>query len=211
MSLFKKVFKPQEYRDEKMLNAILQMKMSQSKLTKEAKKMEKSAEKSKRKLKQALIDKDIETAKIHAESAVRSASTARSFYRMAGRVDAVCGRMKEAMATQQLTANMGSVVKGLNTALASMTPENVATNLATFEELSDTLDVNTTYMDNTIGGAVANSTPEGDVNGLLEEMAAEVGVENLADLESTAGLPTPIGNEVKVSETPDAVAEGEGI
>ena len=60
---------------------------------------------------------------------------------MAGRVDAVCGRMKEALSAQSLSANMSKVVKGMATALGSMTPENMATNLQQFEDLSETLDV----------------------------------------------------------------------
>lgn len=191
MSLFNRVFKPQEYQNEKMMKAVIDMKMSQKNLTRQAKKMEQAAAKAKKKLRKALEKRDVETAKIHAESAVRSQSTARSFHQMAGRVDAVCGRMKEAMATQQLTANMSKVVNGMSSALATMTPENMATNLQNFEDLSDTLEVNADFMNMMIDKQTGPGQTN-EVGGLLEEMAAELNIENLEGLETTAGLPNPL-------------------
>ena len=65
----------------------------------------------------------------------------RSFYRMAGKVDAVIDRMKEAMAAQNLNSNMSKVVNGLSKALATMTPENMASRLQDFEDLNETIGV----------------------------------------------------------------------
>lgn len=60
---------------------------------------------------------------------------------MAGKVDAVCDRMKEALAAQRLNSSMTKVVQGLAKALATMTPENMASKLADFEELDETIGV----------------------------------------------------------------------
>ena len=73
----KRVVRPQEYRMEKMQDTIIDMKMSKRKFEKQAAKMEKAAEISKKNVKKCLQDSDVQSARIHAESAIRNANSAR--------------------------------------------------------------------------------------------------------------------------------------
>lgn len=126
---------------------------------------------------------------------------------MAGRIDAVCDRLKEALAAQTLNQNMTKVVKGMASALKTLSPENIATKLQDFEDLNDTLDVNTQFFDSVIQDATTTETHQDQVSDLLNETADAVGAERIQDLGDVAGLPRPLAERIEEVEE----EEEEGI
>ena len=59
-------------------------------------------------------------ARIYAQNAIRDKSQALNFLRMSGRVDAVAARVQTACDMNKVSKSMVGVVKGMDTALASM-------------------------------------------------------------------------------------------
>ena len=58
---------------------------------------------------------------------------------------------------------MTNVVRGMESALKQMNLEQIATMLDRFEKGMENMDVQTEVIEQTVGGATAQSIPEGDV------------------------------------------------
>lgn len=74
--VIQRIFNPKEYNRDKVRDTILDMRMSRKSLERQAKNLEKLAEKSKKRVKDCLLKGDVESAKIHAESSIRNRNSA---------------------------------------------------------------------------------------------------------------------------------------
>lgn len=63
-------------------------------------------------------------------------------------------------------------------------------------------------MDMSIGTASKATTGQDEVQAMLDETADVLGIENTADMESTAGLPVPLSAKNKNAEAGREGAEG---
>ena len=153
------------------------LKFAAKQLERNAKKCQKEEKAEKHKLKCAIEKGNTEGARIHAENAIRQKSQYANFLRMASRVDGVCSRVQTAIAMQQVTGNMGSVVKGLDSAMKSMNLEKMQQLMDKFEKQFEDMDVQSQAMDQTMSNTVTLSVPEDSVDSLMQEVADEHGLE----------------------------------
>merc|ERR1712146_558569 len=77
------------------------------------------------------------------------------------------------MSMKQVSQQMGSVVKGMDKAMASMDLEKPAAVMDKFESQFEELDVRTGVMDNAMSSAFASSAPEDQIDNLLQQVADE--------------------------------------
>lgn len=151
------------------------LKFSAKQLEREAKKCEKSEKEEKNKLKKAIQKGNMEGAKIYAENAIRQKNQSLLFRRMSARVDAVSQRVQTAVTTQQVTKSMAGVVRGMEAAMKSMNLQKISEIMDRFETQFENLDVQTGVMDNTMAASSTLTTPQNQVDSLMQEVADEAG------------------------------------
>ena len=183
---------------------LFDLRFTSKQLLRQSKKAEKNEGVQKKKLKTAIEKGDMEVARIYAQNAIRSKAEAVNFLRLSSRIDAVAQRVQTAVSMGQLTKTMTGVVKGMDRALATMDVEKISKVMDQFEEQFEDLDVRAAYMEGAMDQTTATTTPEQDVNTLIQMVADEHGLQLAADLDD-AGLVSskPVENEAAV-EAPES-------
>lgn len=105
--------------------------------------------------------------------------------RLSSRIDAVASRVETAVAMRQVTGNMTSVVKGLDRAMQTMDLERVSISadpkismvMDKFENQLEDVDVQTSYMESTMGSTTATGMPQDQVDTLMQQVADQNGIE----------------------------------
>mmetsp|Transcript_10561 Transcript_10561/g.13702 ORF Transcript_10561/g.13702 Transcript_10561/m.13702 type:complete len:156 (-) Transcript_10561:228-695(-) len=131
-------------------------------------------------------------ARIYAQNAIREKNQSLKYLQLSSRIDAVAARLDTAMRTEQLSKSMSGVVKGMGSAMKSMNVDKISSTMDQFEKQFEDLDVTAAYMEDAIGGATAITTPEDDVNQLIQVVADEHNLD-LGDQLEDAG---PVGTTV---------------
>ncbi|KIJ37383.1 hypothetical protein M422DRAFT_211439 [Sphaerobolus stellatus SS14] len=163
---------------------LFQLKFTAKSLNRQAKKAQKDENTEKSKLKKALQQGNTDGARIYASNAIRKKSEALNLLRLSSRIDAVASRVETAVTMRQVTGNMTSVVKGMDKAMETMNLERISLVMDKFETQFADLDVQTSYMEDTMGATTAVSTPQDQVDSLLQQMAEEANIELAQDLGS---------------------------
>ena len=123
---------------------------------------------------------------------------------------------------RQVTGNMTSVVKGLDRAMQTMDLERVRNStdlkismvMDKFENQLEDVDVQTSYMESTMGSTTATGMPQDQVDTLMQQVADQNGIElnhqlGEARLEGkVAELPTGEADKQKAqADTDEALAQ----
>nr|GBN79470.1 Charged multivesicular body protein 1b [Araneus ventricosus] len=124
----------------------------------------------------------MEGARIHAENAIRQKNQALNYLRMASRVDAVASRVQTAVTTKKVTQSMAGVVKSMDAAMKSMNLEKISSLMDKFEKQFEDLDVQSSYMENTMSSTTTVTVPQNDVDHLMRQVADEAGYVNITVL-----------------------------
>jgi charged multivesicular body protein 1 len=151
-------------------------------LERNAKKCEKQEKEEKVKLKKAIQKGNMEGAKIHAENSIRQKNQSLNYRRMSARIDAVASRVQTAVTTKQVTTSMGGVVKAMESAMKSMNLEKISQLMDRFEQQFENLDVQSQVMENTMCASSTLTTPQNQVDALMQEVADEAGLDLNMDL-----------------------------
>uniref|UniRef100_A0A8C4YHA0 Charged multivesicular body protein 1B n=1 Tax=Gopherus evgoodei TaxID=1825980 RepID=A0A8C4YHA0_9SAUR len=127
--------------------------------------------------KQAIQKGNTEVARIHAENAIRQKNQAINFLRMSARVDAVAARVQTAVTMGKVTKSMAGVVKSMDATLKIFVCLQISALMDKFEHQFETLDVQTAQMEDTMSNTTTLTTPQNQVDTLLQEMADEAGLD----------------------------------
>lgn len=179
---------------------LFNLKFAVKELERNAKKCEKEEKAERAKTKQAIQKGNVEVARIHAENAIRQKNQSINYLRMSARVDAVSSRVQSALTTRKVTNSMAGVVKAMDAAMKSMNLEKISTLMDKFEQQFEDLDVQTGVMENAMSQTTTTIIPQQDVDGLLQQVADEAGLELNMDLPSAQegsimGTSTVVSNE----------------
>lgn len=153
------------------------LKFASKELERNSKKCEKEEKQEKLKCKKAIQKGNVDGARIHAENAIRQKSQALNYLRMSARVDAVASRVQTAVTTKRVTQGMTGVVKAMDAAMKSMSLEKMSNVMDKFEKQFEDLDVQSSYMENTMSSTTTVSVPQNDVDSLMQQVADEAGLE----------------------------------
>jgi len=148
-------------------------------------------------VKKALEKGNTENARIYAENAIRKKTEATNYLRMSARVDGVASRVKSAAAMNHVLKNMGQVTKSLDKAISAMDLQKVSNIMEKFEEQFENLDVRSSVMEDTMSSTTATTTPQSQVDQLIQEVADTHGLELREKLNAPA---------VNIKEDPGAAA-----
>ncbi|RKP24172.1 chromatin modifying protein 1B-like protein, partial [Syncephalis pseudoplumigaleata] len=146
-------------------------------LQRQSKRCQKEEEAEKRKVKKAIQQGNVDGARIYAANAIRKKNESLNLLKLASRVDAVSSRVQTAVTMRQVSTSMAGVVKGMDKALETMNLEKISMVMDKFEEQFEDIDVQTQYMEASMVGSTAQTTPQGEVDMLLQQVADEAGLE----------------------------------
>lgn len=178
-------------KDDQMYDIVFNMKFAAKQMNKSAAASEKAAEKEKLMVKKALEKGNPEAARIYAENAIRKRNEGLNYLQLASRLDAATSRIQTAMQMKTVTKTMSTTVKGMDKILSSMDPMKIAKVMDVFEQQVGTMDVNLGVMDAAFESSSAGTVPVGQVDSLLEQVAAA----NNIDLSTKLGN-GPIGSSI---------------
>lgn len=136
-------------------------------------------------------------AKIYAENAIRKKNEELNLLRLSSRIDAVASRVQTAVAMRKVTNSMASVVKNMDSAMQSMNLEKISNIMDKFESQFENLDVQTQYMETSMGNTTTLSTPADQVQNLIQQVADAHGLEVNMQMNET---PTGMGQEKNKTE-----------
>eukprot|EP00887_Chlorella_sp_A99_P003876 scaffold11.g3876.t1 len=155
--------------NDKLLDQIFNLKacgFTSKELVRASRKCEKEEKAEKLKVKKAIEKGNMEGAKIYAQNAIRKKSEALNYLKLASRLDAVV-----------INKNMAGIVKSLAAALKANNLEKVAQTMDQFEKQFENLDVQSEFVAGAMDSQAVLSTPEEDVNLLMQQVADEHGLE----------------------------------
>ncbi|KAE8215830.1 hypothetical protein CF327_g951 [Tilletia walkeri] len=157
--------------------SLFQLKFTAKSLQRQAKKAAKDEVAEKAKLKKALAQGNTEGARIYASNAIRKKNESLNLLRLSSRIDAVSSRVETAVTMRQVTGSMTSVVKGMDRAMESMNLDRIALVMDKFEGQFEDMDAQTSYMEGAISSQSAQTTPQDQVDLLMQQVADENGIE----------------------------------
>ncbi|KAI5119504.1 hypothetical protein M0805_002440 [Coniferiporia weirii] len=189
--------------------SLFQLKFTAKSLSRQAKKAEKDERIEKGKVKKALQQGNNDGARIYAQNAIRKKSEGLNLLKLASRIDAVASRVETAVTMRQVTGNMTSVVKGMDKAMDTMNIEKISLVMDKFESQFSDLDVQTSYMEDTISSTTAVSTPQDEVDLLMQRVAEEANIELQHEMgsKSLEGTVAELPNNERVREEDSNLAE----
>lgn len=183
---------------------LFNLKFAAKELERSAKKCEKDSVNEKLKLKKAIEQGNMEGAQIYAENVIRNKNQALNFRRMSSRVDAVSQRVQSAVATKKVTQSMAGVVGSMESAMKSMNLEQISGLMDKFEQQFENLDVQTSVMGDAMQSTTTMTTPQNQVDLLMQEVADESGIELNQNLPSaqanTIGAATASQDQDELSQ-----------
>ena len=125
------------------------------------------------KIKKCLEKDNPDGARIHAQNAIRKKSEQLNYLRLASRLDAVASRLDTQAKMNMVGKTMANIVKTLDRALKAQNLEQISTTMDSFEKQFENLDVRTEFMETAMSNTTSMSTPEDQVNLLMQEVADE--------------------------------------
>ncbi|PNF39077.1 Charged multivesicular body protein 1b [Cryptotermes secundus] len=184
---------------------LFNLKFAVKELERNSKKCEKEERVEKQKCKKAIQKGNVEGARIHAENAIRQKNQSLNYLRMSARVDAVASRVQSALTTRRVTQSMAGVVKAMDAAMKSMNLEKISNLMDKFESQFEDLDVQSSYMENTMSQTTTTAVPQSDVENLMQQVADEAGLE--LNMELPQEQTGTIGTTTKVSQEQDELTQ----
>lgn len=178
--------------------SLFQLKFTAKQLNRQASKAAKEELQEKAKIKKALTQGNNDIAQLYAQNAIRKSNERVNLLRLASRIDAVASRVQTAVTMRSVTGNMTQVIKGMDKALQTMNLERISLVMDKFENQFEDLDALTNYYEGATNNVNALTTPQEDVDELMNQMADEAGIEMKQGLNETkVDIDTP---PVTVSE-----------
>lgn len=108
----------------------------------------------------------------------------------------------------QVNSSMEGVVKGMGSALKTMDVERISKTMDNFEQQFEDMDVRAGYMENAMSNSTAMSTPQEQVDGLIQMVADEAGLELGEQLDDAGPVSSKIPAKPEAAPAP-AAADGE--
>ena len=161
----------------KLEEQVFNLKFTSKQLQRQAKKSELNAKKEEKKVKMAVEKGDMEGARIYAQNAIRLKNERVNFMRLASRIDAAASRVETACRMQAVTKSMASVVKGMDKAMKSMDLMKITQVMDQFDKQFEDVEVGVNYMDESMSRGTVLSTPQDEVDSLIQSVAEEHGLE----------------------------------
>jgi len=185
-------------------DTLFNLKFSSKQLEKLSKKAEKEQKVQEAKVKKAIENKNIELAQIHAETAIRKKNESLNYLRLSSKIDGVASRVQTAVTMKSVTRTMEGVTKAMAKAMDKMDLQEVEKIMSKFETQVENLDVHTTTVTDAMGSATTMSTPQEQVDALINQVAEESGLEIMDKMAGLSEAKESVGATASTSRTAEA-------
>ncbi|CAH9088585.1 unnamed protein product [Cuscuta europaea] len=185
---------------DKLMNQIMELKFTAKSLQRQARKCEKEEKAEKVKIKKAIEKGNMDGARIYAENSIRKRSEQMNYLRLASRLDAVVARLDTQAKMTSIGKSMGNIVKSLNSTLNTGNLQKLSETMDTFEKQFVNMEVQAEFMESSMAGSTSLSTPEDQVNSLMQQVADDYGLEVSVGLPQPAAHAVPTNTAEKVDE-----------
>jgi charged multivesicular body protein 1 len=173
-------------------DTLFEMRLSSKQLVKESDRCSREERQEKEKARRFLEKGMIDTARIHAENAIRKKNESLNYLRLSSKMDAVASRIQSASRTESMTRNFSRVIPQMNRVMKNMKLENISQTMSDFDRCFEDLDVATGYVNESLNQTTAVSAPKESVDRLLGEIASEHSIQVSEDLLSPmSGIAVP--------------------
>nr|CAD7416556.1 unnamed protein product [Timema poppensis] len=125
---------------------------------------------------------NLAVAKIHAENSIRQRNQALNFLTMSARVEAIAAKVQDAQTMNRVTNSLRKVSEAMDKTLKSMNLEKISKLVDAFENNLQELDVRESCVKDMMSEATTTAVPILDVEGLLNEVAEEAGLDLMVSL-----------------------------
>lgn len=186
---------------EKLMNQIMELKFTAKSLQRQSRKCEKDEKSEKLKVKKAIEKGNMDGARIYAENAIRKRNEQMNYLRLSSRLDAVVARLDTQAKMTTISKSMGSIVKALDSSLATGNLQKMSETMDQFEKQFVNMEVQAEFMESSMAGSTSLSTPEGEVNSLMQQVADDYG------LEVSVGLPQAAAHAIPTASSSEKVDE----
>ncbi|XP_028091736.1 ESCRT-related protein CHMP1B-like [Camellia sinensis] len=139
-------------------------------LQRQSKKCEKEEKAEKLKVKKAIEKGNMDGARIYAENAIRKRNEQMNYLRLASRLDAVVARLDTQAKMTTISKSMGKL-KSLESSLTTGNLQKMSETMDQFEKQFVNMEVQAEFMESSMAGSTSLSTPEGEVNSLMQQVA----------------------------------------
>ncbi|KAI3405422.2 hypothetical protein KGF56_001766 [Candida oxycetoniae] len=188
--------------------SLFQLKFTAKQLNRQATKAAKEETQEKAKVKKALTQGNNDIAQLYAQNAIRKANERVNLLRLSSRIDAVASRIQTAVTMRSVTGNMTQVIRGMDKALQTMNLERISLVMDKFESQFEDLDSATNYYETSTNNVNAMTTPQDQVDELLNQVADEAGIEMKQDLNAAqVDIKSPVSATAISEEKEDKLAE----
>lgn len=185
------------------------MRFTSKTIGRQAAKSQKQIALEEKKAKDAMAKNNMAGARIHAENAIRNQSEALSYLKLQSQLEAVAGKLQAQQVRAQVSDSMVAVTANLDQALGTMDVSQISYTMEKFIQQSEDLDLSTKVMDSAIGESTSSSTPQNQVNNLLQRIADENNLnvgDRISGHSAPVGQPTQIGASAPVGASDDLEA-----
>lgn len=152
---------------------IFKMRFTSKQVGRQAAKSSKAVVADERKAKEAMQKGNFEGARIFAESVIMNKNLELSYMKLESQLQAVSAKLQAQEVRGQVASNMADVTLNLDTALGTMDVNQISETMEKFITQAEDLDLQAKVMDGAIGESTSSSTPQGDVDNLLQRIADE--------------------------------------
>jgi charged multivesicular body protein 1 len=148
--------------------------------------------------KAAMEKNNMEVARVHAETAIREKNQAVSYLRLGARLTAIHQRVENAIRMKNVTKSMSGIVHSMDEIMSStLDVVKMSAVMDKFEQQFEDLDIGIKGMENQMQSSMAVSTPEGEVEQLMGQVADEHGLEFEMEMDGMGN----VRPKAKVAET----------
>lgn len=179
---------------------ITNLKLVSRRLMRSQRKLENKEREAERKIRAALQKGDMEAARMYANDVVRSRKWARGYQSLISKIDGLIFKLERTDAVQSLANEMKGVAVSLREASMALNVAGLDDVIADMEGAMEDIEVTSEVMEDSVEGLFTSDINESEVDNLLAEYGAEVGIS------ASSGLPTPVANS-KVSDLEKEIEE----
>ncbi|KAJ7527401.1 hypothetical protein O6H91_16G052600 [Diphasiastrum complanatum] len=183
-----------------LMEQVMELKLTAKALVRQARKCEKDEKTEKTKVKKAIEKGNMDGARIYAENAIRERTEQMNYLRLSSRLDAVVARLDTQSKMMTINKSMASVVRALDTALASNNLQRISETMDQLERQFVNMEIQSEFVENAMAGSTSLSTPEDQVNSLMQQVADGYGLEVSVGLPQAASHAAPAKATAEVEQ-----------
>ncbi|KAK4754037.1 hypothetical protein SAY87_002141 [Trapa incisa] len=185
---------------EKLSNQIMELKLTSKLLQRQVKKCEKEEKAEKLNVKKAIQKGNMDGARIYAVNVIRKHTEQMNYLRLSSRLDAVVARLGTQAKMSTINKSMASIVKSLESSLTTGNMQKMSETMDLFEKQFVNMEVQGEFMESAMKGSTSLSTPDGEVNSLMQQVADDYGLEVSVGLPQAATHAIPTASLEKMNE-----------